>query len=133
MSVQPTPKSLLAIIEFFIGYLYRAINEERQLRPLSVLREERMAVVRSGYNAQTHFNIVDTIRSQVDFAKKGLADLGLKEEFLNILEKRIENRSSPGDYVAKLWYEKFNGSIEQTVSEIISHIWEKTKINQPIS
>jgi gamma-glutamyl:cysteine ligase YbdK (ATP-grasp superfamily) len=133
MSVQPTPKSLLAMIEYFIGYLYKAINEERQLRPLSVLREERMAVVRSGYSAQSHFNIVDTIRSQIDFAKKGIADLGLKEEFLNILEKRIENRNSPGDYVAKLWHEKFNGSVEQTVSEIIAHIWEKTKLNQPIS
>jgi gamma-glutamyl:cysteine ligase YbdK (ATP-grasp superfamily) len=133
MSVQPTPKSLLAMIEYFIGYLYKAINEERQLRPLSVLREERMAVVRSGYNAQSHFNIVDTIRRQIDFAKKGIADLGLKEEFLNILEKRIENRNSPGDYVAKLWHEKFNGSVEQTVSEIIAHIWEKTKLNQPIS
>jgi hypothetical protein len=62
MSVQPTPKSLLSMIEYFIGYLYRAINEERQLRPLSVLREERMAVVRSGYNAQSHFNIIDTIQ-----------------------------------------------------------------------
>jgi gamma-glutamyl:cysteine ligase YbdK (ATP-grasp superfamily) len=133
MSVQPTPKSLFALIEFFIGYLYRAISEERQLRPLSVLREERMAVVRSGYNAQTHFNIVDTIRSQLDFAKKGLANLGAKEEFIHILEERIENRSSPGDYVAKLWHEKFNGSIEQTVSEIIAHMWEKTKINEPIS
>lgn len=132
MSVQPTPKSLLSMIEYFIGYLYRAINEERQLRPLSVLREERIAVVRSGYNAQSHFNIIDTIRSQIDFAKKGLADLGLKEEFLNILEKRVENKNSPGDYVAKLWHEKFNGSLEQTVSEIIAHIWEKTKTNQPI-
>jgi gamma-glutamyl:cysteine ligase YbdK (ATP-grasp superfamily) len=132
MSVQPTPKSLLSIIEYFIGYLYRAINEERQLRPLSVLREERIAVVRSGYNAQSHFNIIDTIKNQINFAKKGLADLGLKEEFLNILEKRVENKNSPGDYVAKLWHEKFNGSLEQTVSEIIAHMWEKTKTNQPI-
>ena len=132
MSVQPTPKSLFALIEFFIGYLYRAISEERQLRPLAVLREERMAVIRSGYDAMSHFNIMDTVRSQLDFAKKGLADLGLKEEFLNILEKRLENKSSPGNYVAKLWHEKFNGSIEQTVSEIIAHVWEKTKINEPI-
>ena len=132
MSVQPTPKSLFALTEFFIGYLYRAISEERQLRPLAVLREERMAVIRSGYDAMSHFNIMDTIRSQLDFAKKGLSDLGLKEEFLNILEKRLENKNSPGDYVAKLWHEKFNGSVEQTVSEIIAHMWEKTKINQPI-
>ena len=40
MSVQPTPKSLFALIEFFIGYLYRAINEERQLRPLAVLEKK---------------------------------------------------------------------------------------------
>lgn len=132
MSVQPTPKSLFALTEFFIGYLYRAISEERQLRPLAVLREERMAVIRSGYDAMSHFNIMDTIRSQLDFAKKGLSDLGLKEEFLNILEKRLENKNSPGNYVAKLWHEKFNGSVEKTVFEIISHMWERTKINQPI-
>jgi hypothetical protein len=50
------------MIENFIGHLYRAINEERQLRPLSVIREERMTVVRSGYNAQRHLNIIDTIQ-----------------------------------------------------------------------
>jgi gamma-glutamyl:cysteine ligase YbdK (ATP-grasp superfamily) len=132
MSVQPTPKSLFALTEFFIGYLYRAISEERQLRPLAVLREERMAVIRSGYDAMSHFNIMDTIRSQLDFAKKGLSDLGLKGEFLNILEKRLENKNSPGDYVAKLWHEKFNGSVEKTVFEIIAHMWERTKINHPI-
>jgi gamma-glutamyl:cysteine ligase YbdK (ATP-grasp superfamily) len=132
MSVQPTPKSLLALTEFFIGYLYRAISEERQLRPLAVLREERMAVIRSGYDAMSHFNIMDTIRSQIDFAKKGLSDLGLKGEFLDILEKRLENKNSPGDYVAKLWHEKFNGSVEKTVFEIIAHMWERTKINHPI-
>jgi gamma-glutamyl:cysteine ligase YbdK (ATP-grasp superfamily) len=133
MSVQPTPKSLLALIEFVIGYLYRAISEERQLRPLAVLREERMAVIRSGYDAMSHFNIMDTVRSQLDFAKKGLSDLGLREEFVNILDKGLENRNSPGDYVAKLWHEKFNGSVDQTVSEIIAHMWEKTKTNEPIS
>jgi gamma-glutamyl:cysteine ligase YbdK (ATP-grasp superfamily) len=132
MSVQPTPISLFAMIEFIIGYLHRAITEERQLRPLAVLREERMAVVRSGYDATSHFNIMDTVRSQLDFAKKGLNDFGLKEEFLNLLEKRLENKSSPGDYVAKLWHEKFNGLVEQTVSEIVAHMWEKTKTNQSV-
>jgi gamma-glutamyl:cysteine ligase YbdK (ATP-grasp superfamily) len=132
MSVQPTPISLFAMIEFFIGYLHRAITEERQLRPLAVLREERMAVVRSGYDATSHFNIMDTVGSQLDFAKKGLSDFGLKEEFLNLLEKRLENKSSPGDYVAKLWHEKFNGLVDQTVSEIVVHMWEKTKTNQPV-
>jgi gamma-glutamyl:cysteine ligase YbdK (ATP-grasp superfamily) len=132
MSVQPTPISLFAMIEFFIGYLHRAITEERQLRPLAVLREERMAVVRSGYEATSHFNIMDTVRSQLDFAKKGLNDFGLKEEFLNLLEKILENKSSPGNYVAKSWHEKFNGLVEQTVSEIVAHMWEKTKTNQSV-
>src|SRR5919106_1140614 len=112
--------------------LLGANSKERQLRPLAVLREERTAVIRSGYDAMSHFNIMDTIRSQLDFAKKGLSDLGLKGEFLNILEKRLENKNSPGSYVAKLWHEKFNGSVEKTVFEIISHMWERTKINQPI-
>jgi gamma-glutamyl:cysteine ligase YbdK (ATP-grasp superfamily) len=132
MSVQPTSKSLMAMAEFFIGYLSRAIHEERELRPLSTLREERMAAVRYGYNAKTHFNIIDTIRSQLDFARKGLSDLGMNVGFLDILDKRLENRNSPGEYVAKIWSEKFNGSVNQTIYEIISDIWQKTKENQPI-
>jgi gamma-glutamylcysteine synthetase len=133
MSVQPTPKALMALTEFFIGYLYRAIHEDRQLRPLSSLREERLSAVRSGFNAKTHFNIIETIRNQLDFARKGLSDLGIKPEFLSILDTRLESRNSPGEYVAKLWQEKFNGSMEQTVFEVISDIWEKTKNNRPIT
>jgi gamma-glutamyl:cysteine ligase YbdK (ATP-grasp superfamily) len=132
MSVQPTSKSLMAMAEFFIGYLSRAINEERELRPLSSLREERIAAIRSGYNAKTHFNVVDTIRSQLDFARKGLSELGISSEFLNVLDTRLDNKSTPGQYVAKLWEEKYNGSVNQTVYEIISDIWEKTKNNHPI-
>lgn len=132
MSVQPTSKSLMAMAEFFIGYLSRAIHEERELRPLSTLREERMAAVRYGYNAKTHFNIIDTMRSQLDFARKGLSDLGMNVGFLDILDKRLENRNSPGEYVAKIWSERFNGSVNQTIYEIISDIWQKTKDNQPI-
>lgn len=133
MSVQPTSKSLMAMAEFFIGYLNRAIHEERELRPLATLREERMAAVRSGYYAKTHFNIVDTIKAQLDFARKGLSDLGVNAEFLNILDKRIEIRNTPGEYVAKLWSKKFNGSVNETIYEIISDIWQKTKDNQPIT
>jgi gamma-glutamyl:cysteine ligase YbdK (ATP-grasp superfamily) len=133
MSVQPTPKALMAMIEFFIGYLYRAIHEDRQLRPLSSLREERLSVVRSGFDAKTHFNITDTIKNQLDFARRGLADLGVKSEFLNILDERIEHKSTPGGYVAKLWQDKFNGSTEQTLFEILSDIWERTKGNTPIT
>ena len=133
MSVQPTPKSLMAMAEFFIGYLSRAIHEERELRLLSTLREERMAAVQYGFNAKTHFNIIDIIRSQLNFARKGLTDLGMDVGFLNILDKRLENRISPGEYVAKIWSKKFNGSVSQTVYEIISDIWQRTKENQPIT
>jgi gamma-glutamyl:cysteine ligase YbdK (ATP-grasp superfamily) len=133
MSVQPTPKALMALTEFFIGYLYRAIHEDRQLRPLPYLREERLSVVRSGFNAKTHFNIIETITNQLDFARKGLSDLGIKPEFLSVLDSRLESRNTPGEYVAKLWQEKFNGSTEQTLFEVISDIWEKTKNNRPMT
>jgi len=133
MSVQPTPKSLLAMVEFFIGYLSRAIHEERELRSLPTLREERMATVRYGFNAKTHFNIIDIVRNQLNFARKGLSDLGINVGFLDILDKRLENRVSPGEYVVRIWSEKFNGSVNQTVYEIISDIWQRTKENQPIT
>ena len=133
MSVQPTSKSLMAMAEFFIGYLSRAIHEERELRPLSTLREERTASVQYGFNAKSHFNITDIIRSQLDFARKGLNNLGINVGFLNILDKRLENRTSPGEYVVRMWSEKFNGSVSQTIYEIVSDIWQKTKENQPIT
>jgi gamma-glutamyl:cysteine ligase YbdK (ATP-grasp superfamily) len=133
MSIQPTSKSLMAMAEFFIGYLSRAIHEERELRPLSTLREERTASVQYGFNAKSHFNMTDIIRSQLDFARKGLHDLGISVGFLNILDKRLENRTSPGEYVARMWSKKFNGSVSQTIYEIVSDIWQKTKENQPIT
>ena len=132
MSVQPTPKTMMAMIEFFTGYLHRAIHEERELRPLPAIREERQAVVRSGFNAKTHFNIIETVRSQLAYARKGISDLGIKPDFLNILEKRLENKTTAGEYVARLWQTKFNGSIEQTLQEVVTEIWERTKNNQPI-
>jgi gamma-glutamylcysteine synthetase len=132
MSVQPTPKTMMAMIEFFTGYLHRAIHEERELRPLPAIREERQAVVRSGFNAKTHFNIIETVRNQLAYARKGISDLGIKPDFLNVLEKRLENKTTAGEYVAKLWQTKFNGSIEQTLPEVVAEIWERTKNNQPI-
>jgi gamma-glutamylcysteine synthetase len=132
MSVQPTPKTMMAMIEFFTGYLHRAIHEERELRPLPAIREERQAVVRSGFAAKTHFNIIETARSQLAYARKGISDLGIKPDFLNILEKRLENKTTAGEYVARLWQTKFNGSIEQTLPEVVADIWERTKNNQPI-
>jgi gamma-glutamyl:cysteine ligase YbdK (ATP-grasp superfamily) len=136
VSVQTAPKALMAMIEFFVGYLSKVILEESNgskfLRNLSILREERQASVQSGFDAASHFQIIDTIKVQLDYAKKGLFDLNIKPEFLNILEERVKNRISPSEYVANLWDKKFNGSIEQTVVEIISHIWERTRNNRPI-
>jgi gamma-glutamyl:cysteine ligase YbdK (ATP-grasp superfamily) len=132
MSVQPTPRTMMAMIEFFIGYLQKSIHEERELRPLAALREERQSVVRSGFNAKTHFDVVQTAKHQVELARKGLADLGIKPAFLNILENRIENRTTAGEYVAHLWQSKFNGSVEKTLAEVIADVWEKTRNNRPI-
>ena len=131
MSVQPTPKEMVAMIEFFIGFLYKAIIDGKPLRPLSSIREERNAVVHSGYNAKTHFDIAETAKSQIHIAKQGLADLGLGSEFIKILESRINNKTSPGLYISKLWETKYNGNASQTVSEIIQHAWDKTKENIP--
>ena len=136
ISVQPTPKALMAMIEFFVGYIYKAILEdsygENLLRSLSILREERQASVLSGFQATSHFHMIDTIKLQLDYARKGLSDLNVKPEFLNILDSRVENKISPSQYVASLWDKKFNGSVNQTIFEVISHIWERTKNNDPI-
>jgi hypothetical protein len=121
------------MIEFFIGYLHKAIHEGRALRPLATLREERQSVVRSGFNAQTHLSVVDTAKSQVATAQKGLLDLGIKPQFLNVLERRIENRNTAGEHVARLWQAKFDGNTEETLQEVIADVWDKTKNNRPIS
>lgn len=133
MSVQPTPRTMMAMIEFFIGYLHRAIHQERELRPLATLREERQSVVRSGFGAKSHFNVTDTARSQLVFARKGLEDLGIKPGFLGILESRIENRTNAGEYVARLWQSTYDGDAEKAVVEVISDVWEKTRHNMPIA
>lgn len=132
MSVQPTPKEIVAMIEFFIGFLYRAILEGRPLRPLSSIREERAAVIRSGYNAKTHFEVSETVKTHLHVAKKGLKDLNLGIEYIGILEKRLEAKTSPGEYIAKKWESNYNGDVCQTVSEIIQHLWEKTRNNSPL-
>ena len=133
MSVQPTPKTMMAMIEFFVGYLHRAIHEGRELRPLASVREERQAVVRSGFHAKTHFDVIKTVRNHLAFARKGLADLGTKPDFLSILERRLDTRNTAGEYVAKLWLSRYDGSAETTVGEVIADIWEKTRKNTPIS
>ena len=132
MSVQPTPKEMVAMIEFFIRFIYWLIMDNMPLWPLSSIREDRMAVIRRGYEARTHFDISETVRSQLHVAKKGLTDLGLGSEFIGILDKRLNNKTSPAIYVSKLWEKTYNGNVAQTVSEIIQHVWEKTKSNSPL-
>jgi gamma-glutamyl:cysteine ligase YbdK (ATP-grasp superfamily) len=133
MSVQPTPKTMMAMVEFMAGYLHRAIHEGRELRPLASVREERHAVVRSGFHARTHFDIVHTVKTQLAFARKGLADLGAKPDFIPILERRLENKNTAGEYVARLWESASEESSEKALLEVVSDIWEKTKSNSPIS
>jgi hypothetical protein len=120
------------MIEFFIGFLYKAIIDRKPLRPLASIREERNAVIHSGYNAKTHFDVTDTAKSQIHTAKQGLAELGLGSEFIKILETRLNNKTSPALYVSRLWESKYNGDVSQTVSEIVQHVWEKTRNNIPL-
>jgi len=133
LSVQPTSQELICMIEFFIGYLHHTISEQRPLRPLSDIREERMSVIRSGFNAQGVFDFTQSIRLELDFAKKGLYDLNINPEFLDILYRRLESRTSVGELVVNMWDKKFNGSLEETTVEVISEMWEHTKRNKPLT
>jgi gamma-glutamyl:cysteine ligase YbdK (ATP-grasp superfamily) len=133
LSVQPTAQELICMIEFFIGYLHHTISEQRPLRPLSDIREERMSVIRSGFNAQGVFDFTQSIRLELDFAKKGLYDLNINPEFLDILYRRLESKTSVGELVVNMWDKKFNGSLEETTVEVISEIWEHTKRNKPLT
>ena len=133
LSVQPTAQELICMIEFFIGYLHHTISEQRPLRPLADIREERMSVIRSGFNAQGVFDFTQSIRLELDFAKKGLYDLNINPEFLGILYRRLESKTSVGELVVNMWDKKFNGSLEETTVEVISEIWEYTKRNNPLT
>ena len=134
MSVQPTPATMMAMIEFFAGYLQRALHQERELRPLAALREERQSVVRSGFLAKSHFSVVDTARSQLTFAREGLGDLGIKPSFLGILESRLEKKTTAGEYIAHLWQSMYDGSEpEKAVVEVASNVWERTRHNRAIA
>ena len=132
MSVHPTPRSMMAMIEFFIGYLHMAIHAGHKLRPLWMLREEREAVVRSGFKAEDHFSLSRNVKHQLDFASKGLEDMGIKPGFLDVLESRVDNRSSPGDFVVRKWKSSYDGNFAKAVVEVISEVWERTRHNRPI-
>ncbi|MBA3978011.1 MAG: hypothetical protein H0X50_07465 [Nitrosopumilus sp.] len=133
LSVQPTAQELICMIEFFIGYLHHTISEQRPLRPLPDIREERMSTIRSGFNAQGVFDFTESIMLELDFAKKGLYDLNVNPEFIDILYRRLENKTSAGEAVVNMWDKKFNGSLEETTVEVISEIWDHTKKNKPIT
>ncbi len=133
LSVQPTAQELICMIEFFIGYLHHIISEQRPLRPLPDIREERMSTIRSGFNAQGVFDFTESITLELDFAKKGLYDLNVNPEFIDILYRRLENRTSAGEAVVNMWDKKFNGSLEETTVEVISEIWDHTKKNKPVT
>lgn len=98
--------TVMALIEFFVGYPDTAIHDGGAPLPLASAREERQAVVRSGFNAKTHFNIIENVRSQLHHSRNGLEELGTKPDVLNILEKRLENRHNNGQYVARLFQSK---------------------------
>lgn len=136
ISVQPSPKSLMAMIEFFIGYLNhmtsRNANIKDTLRPLSTIREERYSSIQNGFKAKSHFNIEDSLSIHLDNAKKGLRELNINPEFIYILEKRLHNKMAPSIYVSNLWEKYYNGNIDKTISEIILEVWQRTKDNQPI-
>ncbi len=133
LSVPPTTRELMCMIEFFIGYLHQSISEQRQLRSLSEIREERMSVIKSGYNTQGTPAFTENIKHELDFAKKGLCDLNVHPEHMDILYRRLETKTSVGDIVENLWDKKFNGSLGETTAEVISDIWEQTKRNKPIT
>jgi hypothetical protein len=133
LSVQPTAQELICMIEFFIGYLHHTISEQRPLRPLSDIREERMSTIRSGFNAHGVFDFAESIMLELDFAKKGLYDLNVNPEFIDILYRRLDNKTSVGEVVVNMWDKKFNGSPEETTVEVISEIWDHTKKNKPVT
>lgn len=133
LSVQPTAQELICMIEFFIGYLQHTISEQRPLRPLPDIREERMSTIRYGFNAQGVFDFTENIMLELDFAKKGLYDLNVNPEFIDILYRRLDNKTSVGEVVVNMWDKKFNGSLEETTVEVISEIWEHTKNNKPVT
>ena len=133
LSVQPTPKSLISMIEFFIGYIHYIINEQAfgkiQLKDIEKIKKERYSSIHNGFNTIPNSKLINKIKVQLNYAKKGLLDLKTKPNYLDILFNRLENRTSPGQYVANLWNKTYNGSFEQSLSEVLQHMWQKTKEN----
>lgn len=131
-SVQPTIRESLSMIEFFIGYLHRAISEQIQLKPLANIKEERKSVIESGFNEKRNLDLITNTKNKLDLAKDGLYDLNINPQFLDVLYKRLENKSSIGEVVSNIWDKKYNGSFEETTVEVVSEVWEHTKRNKPL-
>ncbi|MGD1838743.1 MAG: hypothetical protein ACPKPY_11905 [Nitrososphaeraceae archaeon] len=132
LSVQSSIREIFSFIELFVGYIHKSICSDRKLRPLVSIREEREAVIRSGYKARTHFDLIESAQNQINIAKKGLMELGIKPKFISILDKRIQNHRSPSEYIAEEWDKCYNGNPQKTVNEIVERIWDKTINNQEI-
>jgi len=63
---------------------------------------------------------------ELDFCKKkGLHDLNVNPEFMDILYRRLENKTSVGEVVVNMW-DKIQWVPEETAVEVVS-IWEHTK------
>ena len=132
LSVQSSIREIFSFIELFVGYIHNSISSYRKLRPLVSIREERDAVIRSGYKARTNFSLIESSQNQINIAKKGLSELGIKPKFIYVLDKRLQNHSSPSEYIAKEWDKHYNGNPQKTVTEIVEKIWDKTINNQEL-
>ena len=132
-SVQPTIKESISMVEFFVGYLYHAISEQIPLKPLRDIKKERKLVIESGFNDQGIFDLITDTKTKLDFAKTGLHDLNINPKFLDILYGRLENKISAGEVISNIWHKKYNGSLGETTVEVVSEVWEHTKINKPIT
>ena len=132
LSVQSSIKEIFSFIELFVGYIHNSISSYRKLRPLVSIREERDAVIRSGYKARTNFSLIESSQNQINIAKKGLSELGIKPKFIYVLDKRLQHHSSPSEYIAKEWDKHYNGNPQKTVNEIVEKIWYKTINNKEL-
>ena len=132
LSVQSSIREIFSFIELYVGYIHKSISSYRKLRPLVAIREERDAVIRSGYKARTNFSLIESSQNQINIAKKGLSELGIKPKFIYVLDKRLQHHSSPSEYIAREWDKQYNGNPQKTVNEIVEKIWDKTINNQEL-
>ncbi len=61
-----------------------------------------MSVIRSGFDAYRTPKLTDNIKHELDCAKEGLCKLNVNPEYMDILYRRLEIKTSVGDKVANL-------------------------------